>query len=170
MFNDTFDLLNASVLNATAATHGVSLAEQGWDGPSLHGLDARRVINVTMSETGIAWATDKDKFKNPPEYPELCNNDALCLYQMYPGVISKEEGVQSEHFMVWMRLSAMPRFRKLYGRIDEDIPAGSTVLIRVHSRYPVQTFGGSKALMISSTSWTGANMLGFGIIYMVSGA
>ena len=32
--------------------------------------------------------------------------------------------------MVWMRTAALPYFRKLWGRIEEDLPAGEyTILI-----------------------------------------
>ena len=29
-----------------------------------------------------------------------------------------------EHWMVWMRTAALPTFRKLWGRIMQDLPAG----------------------------------------------
>jgi len=35
-----------------------------------------------------------------------------------------------EHFLIWMKISVYPKFRKLWGMVDEDIEAGSyTVLI-----------------------------------------
>jgi len=35
------------------------------------------------------------------------------LYETFPMVISPLVGVRNEHFAVWMRLAAFPRFRKL---------------------------------------------------------
>ena len=32
-----------------------------------------------------------------------------------------------EHFVVWMRTAALPNFRKLWGRIDQDLPANTQV-------------------------------------------
>ena len=32
-----------------------------------------------------------------------------------------------EHFIVWMRTAALPNFRKLWGRIDQDLPANTQV-------------------------------------------
>ncbi len=110
-----------------------------------------------ISDTGIAWDTDlRTKFHNPPEFPELCDNGTtICLSSEYPTVFAAgNDGVRNEHFVVWMRLAALPTFRKLYGRIDTDIPGGVNLTINVTSHFPVDSFGGSKALILSTASWT----------------
>lgn len=45
-----------------------------------------------------------------------------------------------------MRTAGLPTFRKLYGRIDQDIPAGSTVTFAVNPGFEVVSFGGKKHL------------------------
>jgi hypothetical protein len=33
-----------------------------------------------------------------------------------------------EHFMVWMRTAGLPEFRKLWGRIETQLPAGNYLI------------------------------------------
>lgn len=56
------------------------------------------------------------------------------------------QGVTNEHFIVWMRTAALPQFRKLYGKIDTDIPAGTTLTFNVDAYFEVTSFGGKKSL------------------------
>jgi hypothetical protein len=62
-----------------------------------------------IDETGIAWESDKEyKFKNLDSDWE--NRQWL--------------DVKDEHFIVWMRTAGLPNFRKLYGKIEDDLPKG----------------------------------------------
>ena len=74
--------------------------------------------------TNVDFAT---KQENRGEY--------LFLDDIYPGVIPsgdvKNNGVENEHFIVWMRTAALPKFRKLYGRIHQKIPAGQEVTFSI---------------------------------------
>lgn len=55
----------------------------------------------------------------------------------------------NEHFIVWMRTAALPAFRKLWGRIQTDIPAGTTIRVDINNRYNSYRFGGKKKVMKS---------------------
>lgn len=52
----------------------------------------------------------------------------------------------NEHFIVWMRTAGLPTFRKLYGRIDQDVPAGTALSFTINPGFEVVSFGGKKHL------------------------
>ena len=41
-----------------------------------------------------------------------------------------------EHFIVWMRTAGLPNFRKLWGTITDDLPAGEYTL-KIEDNYEV---------------------------------
>jgi hypothetical protein len=41
--------------------------------------------------------------------------------------------VTNEHFIVWMQMETFPTFRKLWGKIEEDLLKG-TYLLRINNR------------------------------------
>jgi len=77
------------------------------------------------------------------------------LYQTYPSIISPLEHVTNEHFVVWMRVAASSKFRKLYGYFEETIPAGTKLEFEVNMNWVVQSFGGTKAMTITTNSMWG---------------
>lgn len=73
------------------------------------------------------------------------------LYETYPMVVNPIEGVLNEHFIVWMRVAALPTFRKLYGWIDTKIPKDTVLTFKIQNNYDVLSFKGSKSLIVSTT-------------------
>jgi hypothetical protein len=63
---------------------------------------------VFINETGIANKYDIDYMEN---------RDVNYTYTQWIDV-------EDEHFMVWMRMETFPFFKKLWGVINEDLPAG----------------------------------------------
>lgn len=64
---------------------------------------------LNIESTGIAWPSDLQKY-------QMSNVSKMWL------------NVTDERFMNWMRIAALPEFRKLWGRIETNIPAGNYTL------------------------------------------
>ena len=47
-------------------------------------------------------------------------------------------GIENERFYVWMRTAALPKFRKLYAIIKDDISAGDTVTLSITANFDVR--------------------------------
>lgn len=101
-------------------------------------------------------------------YPS--DDEVQYLYETFPEVVSPMLGVKDEHFIVWMRVAALPTFRKLYGRIMDDIPKGGTVTFDVDAEFWVNKFKGKKYLIITTASFVGGKNSFLYIAYLVVGS
>ena len=163
-------------------------------------------VNVkAMDETGIAWDSDFEKFKQPTgfDYKEVASAAVTCgavglpndcklytnpttgtsyrywypnedtteyMYEKYYPLIDPTKGLQDEHFMVWMRTAALPKFRKLYGRIDGKFTKGQVLRFGVQANFEVKSFDGSKSLIISTINNMGGKNPYLGTAFVVVGA
>ncbi|KAJ0400299.1 hypothetical protein ATCC90586_004256 [Pythium insidiosum] len=75
-------------------------------------------------------------------------------------------GVENEHWRVWVETAAIEPFRKPYGRIQRDLPAGTTLTFAVQSNYFVRSFKGRKALVVGELSWFGSENYAMGIFFL----
>jgi len=100
-------------------------------------------------------------------YPD--DNTTQYLYETYPMVVSPIEGVKNEHFVVWMRTAALPKFRKLYGYIDVVIPAGSVLTFNVQANWAVEQSQSAKALVVSDNYIFGGKNHWLGTMFIVVG-
>ncbi|KAJ1400127.1 CDC50/LEM3 family [Ochromonadaceae sp. CCMP2298] len=91
------------------------------------------------------------------------------LHQSYPGLISPITGVTDQHFKVWMRPAALPKFRKLYGEINRSFKKGDTLTFSVTANFEVDSFDGSKSLLISNLGEFGGRNPYMGVAYIVVG-
>jgi hypothetical protein len=114
---------------------------------------------------GSEWSCE-EKYVDPKTnkcYRYFYPNDDTTqyLYETYP-MISPIEGVENEHFVVWMRIATFANFRKLYGFFDRDIKAGETLTFDVTANWDVRSFRGAKSLVITTTSTFGVKNKQFG--------
>jgi hypothetical protein len=159
MFNDRFKLIDFDLKeNGNNALHADSTSRM------LHSvrkqklqLNARQLSlssteqNVSLNEAGIAWATDGDVFVNSPavQSGQFAPGVAY-LHHQQPHIVTHEEGMENEHFRVWMHTEAFPAFNKRYGFIDRDLVNGSILIFEVEAHFPTLQFGGAKYLQLSS--------------------
>ena len=73
-----------------------------------------------------------------------------------------------EHFIVWMRTAGLPNFRKLYGRIDTPLAAGSYTL-QIYNAFDTSLFEGKKSFVLSTTNALGGQNYFLATCYIVVG-
>lgn len=84
---------------------------------------------IPIEESGISWAKDREK-KYASLPAENFNSDPA----VRGGANITQNLDEDEHFAVWMRPAMTGNFRKLWGRIQEDIPAGATLNVTIENR------------------------------------
>ena len=104
------------------------------------------------SDKGISWQSDRnEKFKNSGF--DANSDTKIGQWQQITGV--NLPNVENEDFIVWMRVAALPDFRKLHRIIhDKDLNKGDQLNITAASWFPVNKFG-EKYVAIGTTTWAG---------------
>ena len=73
-----------------------------------------------------------------------------------------------EHFIVWMRTAGLPNFRKLWGKITDDLPV-DTYTIWIKNNYKVSNFKGKKSFVLSTTNALGGKNYFLAVCYITVG-
>jgi len=106
---------------------------------------------IPINPTGIAWPSDiGTKYKNS------ANMTAQWI------------DMEDEHFIVWMRTAGLPDFRKLWGKISQDLSPGKYT-VAVTNLYPVKGFDGKKKIVLSTTGPFGGRNNFLSISYLAVG-
>jgi hypothetical protein len=171
-FNDEISLTSGGTMDET----GIA-----WDSDveykfgQVDGFQSAVVADASVTCAASGLPTDcKSYFDSDTStfynfwYPDDSTTDYL--YEMFPNQISPIEGVEDEHFIVWMRTAALPKFRKLYGEVDQDFLVGDTLTFEVTANYEVDSFDGSKSIVISTTNEFGGKNPYLGVSYVVVGS
>ncbi|KAJ6416821.1 hypothetical protein OIU84_002659 [Salix udensis] len=101
----------------------------------LHGLKSSNTGSCEPEESNnglpccplknIAWKSDRDSKFGKQVYPHNFQNGTLIGGgKLDPNIPLSDQ----EDLIVWMRTAAFPSFRKLYGRIEEDLKADDVIV------------------------------------------
>ncbi|XP_075667857.1 putative ALA-interacting subunit 2 isoform X3 [Castanea sativa] len=115
----------------------------------------------------IAWKSDRDHKFGKHVYPFNFQNGTL----IGGGKLNSSVPLSDqEDLIVWMRTAALPSFRKLYGRIEENLHANDVIVVNLMNNYNTYSFGGKKKLVLSTSSWLGGknDFPGFAYIFVGS--
>jgi len=87
----------------------------------------------------------------------------------YRKVRRKSWGIESGHLIVWMRIAGLPNFRKLWGKVDEPLSAGTKLRVYFVDNFPVKKFYGRKSVVLATSSLLGGRFDLLGVGYIVLG-
>jgi len=145
------------------------------------GLKAASMFNDTyelkgydIDKTNIAWKSDVERYKNPSSYPynassSSTNKSHWWLFQQFPTVVKRSEGVDNEAFITWMRPSAFHDIWNPVGWIHKKISKGEELEVTIHSDFPSKPLQAYKMLVFTEWGAMGGRHNEFGILLVVCG-
>ncbi|KAH0788173.1 membrane protein [Histomonas meleagridis] len=78
------------------------------------------------------------------------------------------KGQKDEHFVNWVQIAPLSKFRKLWASTAPDIDIDhGTYYVQINNTYPVSSFEGTKSIVISEVSFAGGKNPVLGILFIV---
>jgi hypothetical protein len=121
-------------------------------------------LDVSINESNIAWRSDAEHL-----YGNVTSVNYNQIEAYRGGNTSTVPLNQDEHWMIWQRPAGQKTARKLYGRIESDVPPNTTLTLTVFNRYNTYSFDGTKTFVLSSNSWMGGKNYVLPYLYLVCG-
>ncbi|KAI9634744.1 transcription regulator [Dioszegia hungarica] len=122
-----------------------------------------------FTEKGIAWGGIAQNYVATPGYASPSDVLPPPNWQaQFPTYTEFPNLRENEHFQVWMRIAALPTFRKLWARNDREVMAEGTYRITANMNYPVKQFSGTKSIVISTVAWIGGKQPFLGWAYIAA--
>ncbi|XP_020269990.1 putative ALA-interacting subunit 2 [Asparagus officinalis] len=126
----------------------------------------RETVEMNVKRKNISWESDRTHKYGKDVYPYNFQNGTLIGgARLDPSIPLSEQ----EDLIIWMRVAALPKFRKLYGIIEEDLEADELLTVHLTNNYNTYSFGGKKKLVLTTSNWLGGKNNFLGLAYIVAG-
>ena len=141
-----------SNVTKTLTPTGTCSSAPSRDIPSTFNCDNCNVATgVSVNDVSIdAWDSDRDFYG---DLPRDAPQDYQYIEDRFPELSA--EKLKDPHFMIWMRLAALPDFMKRYGVINQRLRRNDQLTFEVDNNFPVDSYDGQKFLVLITHSWRG---------------